>query len=66
MEGPLSTEIHRRRIADELQCARLRTLEEDALARLMTDLNRKTDEKRPALDLRGARETIVEHNSIAE
>ena len=32
----------------------------------MTDLNRKTDEKRPALDLRGAQETIVEHNSIAE
>jgi len=30
------------------------------------DLNRKTDQPRAALDLRGARETIVEHNSIAE
>jgi len=32
----------------------------------MTDLNRKTDDKRPALDLRGAQETVVEHNNIAE
>lgn len=33
---------------------------------VMADLNRKTDDKRPALDLRGAQDTIVEHNSIAE
>jgi hypothetical protein len=33
---------------------------------VMADLNRKTDEKRPALDLRGAQQMIVEHNSIAE
>ena len=33
---------------------------------VMTDLNRRTDEKRPALDLGGAQQTIVEHNSLAE
>ena len=33
---------------------------------VMTDLNRRTEEKRPALDLRGAQDTIIEHNSIAE
>jgi hypothetical protein len=53
--------LNRQAIEADARCRRL-----VITGNVMTDLNRKTDEQRPALDLRGARDAVVDHNSVAE
>ncbi len=61
ISGNVFAGLNRQAIEADSECRRV-----VVTGNVMTDLNRKTDDKRPALDLRGAQETIVEHNSIAE
>jgi hypothetical protein len=61
ISGNVFSGLNRQAIEADAQCRRV-TITNN----VMVDLNRRTDEKRPALDLRGAQETIIEHNHIAE
>jgi hypothetical protein len=61
ISGNVFSGLNRQAIEADSDCRRI-----VITGNVMTNLNRKTDDPRPALDLRGAQETIVEHNSIAE
>ena len=59
--GNVFSGLNRQAILADAQCRRV-----NITGNVMVNLNRKTDEERPALDLNGAQELIIEHNSISE
>jgi len=61
ISGNLFSGLDRQAIEADAECRRI-----VITGNVMTDLNHRTDEKRPALDLRGAQKTIVDNNSVAE
>ncbi len=61
ISGNVFTGLNCQAIEADAKCRRI-----NITGNVMADLNRKTTEKRPALDLNEPQDTIVEHNSIAK
>lgn len=61
ISGNVFTGMRQQAVKADADCRRIAVT-----GNLAADLNRKTDKKRPALDLGGAKEVVAEHNVLAD